>query len=148
MDISKITDYLYVGAQPLAGHAAELCALDIGLVISMRAESRPPRAFSQPPLQCLWLRTFDTFFLPIPLTALAAGVQAALPVITAGRAVLIHCHRGRHRSVAQAAAVLIAQGYSAADAMRLLREKRPVADPNIWYIRHRIENFAREWQPA
>ncbi len=146
MDISKITDWLFVGAQPESAWAPELCALGIGLVISMRAESRPHPAFAQPPLASLWLRTHDTFFTPIPLSVLEAGVRAALPVIDAGRAVLIHCRAGRHRSVAQAAAVLIAQGSTAAEAMRLLRERRPAADPGIWYIRRRIDQFERHWR--
>jgi hypothetical protein len=48
--------------------------------------------------------------------------------------------------VALAAAILIARGHSAADAMRLLRQQRAVADPGIWYIRRQIEAFEREWK--
>jgi protein tyrosine phosphatase (PTP) superfamily phosphohydrolase (DUF442 family) len=147
VNISQITDHLFVGGQPLKAHAPDLCALGIGLVISMRAEKRPDPVFNQPPLRSLWLPTFDTFFTPIPLRALEAGVRAALPVIEAGHGVLVHCHQGVHRSVALAAAVLIAQGRSAPDAMRLLRQQRPAADPHIWYIRRRIELFARRWAP-
>lgn len=148
LDISPITPYLYVGAQPAAAHAAELGALNIGLVISMRGETRPHAAFNTAPLRSLWLRTYDVFFLPIPVVLLREGVMAALDVIGQGQAVLVHCQRGRHRSVAQAAAILIAHGHPAPEAMRLLRQQRAVADPGIWYIRRQIEAFEREWKTS
>jgi protein tyrosine phosphatase (PTP) superfamily phosphohydrolase (DUF442 family) len=148
MDISQITDSLFVGAQPTPADAPALRDLGIGLVISMRGEFRPHPVFSQPPLASLWLRTIDTFLTPIPMRALERGVRAALPVIESGGKVFVHCHHGRHRSVAQAAAILIAQGYSAADAMWKLRAERRAADPHIWYIRRRIEKFERHWKAA
>ncbi len=145
MDISRITDYLYVGGQPKARHAEQLTALGVRLVISMRGESRPPQAFQQPPLSTVWLRTYDTFFTPISVAVLLDGVRAALPVIERGEGVLVHCRHGKHRSVALAAAILIAQGYPAEEAMRLLRDRRAAADPQAWYIRRQIEKFEREW---
>ena len=42
-------------------------------------------------------------------------------------------------------AILIAQGYSAEEAMDLIQEKREVADPRVWYIRRRIEQFEKTW---
>jgi protein-tyrosine phosphatase len=146
MDISQITEHIYVGAQPDPAQAEALCALNIGLIISMRAEQRPHAAFVAPPLSCLWLRTFDSFLTPISMPTLMRGVQMALPVLGQGRCVLVHCRAGRHRSVAMAAAILIAQGHTAADAMRLLRQKRQTADPEVWYIRRRIEQFERHWR--
>lgn len=146
MDISQITDYLYVGAQPEAAHVDDLRALGVRLIISMRGERRPPAAFAQPPLDVLWLKTYDTFFTPIPIHKLVEGVQAALPVIHSGGCVLTHCHRGRHRGVAMAAAILIAMGYSADEAMRLLRDRRAIAHPEAWYIRRQIQKFEKHWQ--
>jgi len=57
MDISEITDYLYVGGQPAHTACADLGGLNVGLVINMRGESRPHAAFGAPPLKLLWLRT-------------------------------------------------------------------------------------------
>jgi protein tyrosine phosphatase (PTP) superfamily phosphohydrolase (DUF442 family) len=148
MDISQITDYLYVGAQPEATHADRLRALGVRLIISMRGERRPPAALAQPPLSVVWLRTFDTFFTPIPIHKLMEGVRAALPVIQGGGRVLAHCHKGRHRGVAMAAAILIAMGHTAEDAMRLLRERRQMADPHIWYIRWQIMKFEKQWRAS
>jgi protein-tyrosine phosphatase len=67
-------------------------------------------------------------------------------MIEDGRAVLCYCAKGRHRSVAMAAAILIAQGCSAAEAMAQLRARRRVAHPQAWHIRRRIEQFERVWQ--
>ena len=32
------------------------------------------------------------------------------------------------------------------DAMRLIAEKRPIADPQAWHIRRQIEQFERYWK--
>jgi protein tyrosine phosphatase (PTP) superfamily phosphohydrolase (DUF442 family) len=146
MDISLITNDLYIGAQPETAHAEELGALNIGLIINMRAELRPHPVYGAAPFSSLWLRTYDFFFTPIRMRTLEQGAQAALDTIGQGRRVLVHCQRGRHRSVAMAAAILIAQGYSAHDAMRLIADKRPVADPQAWHIRRQIEKFERHWK--
>ncbi len=146
MDISLITDYLYVGAQPQARHAQHLQALNVRLIISMRGETRPLVVFTQPPFASVWLKTYDIFLLPIPVNKLMEGALAALPVIRAGGKVFTHCQRGKHRSVAMAAAILIAMGHSAEAAMRLLRERRPIADPHAWYVKPQIEKFEQQWQ--
>ena len=146
MDISEINDYLYVGGQPAHTDCADLCARNVGLVINMRGESRPHAAFSAPPLSVLWLRTYDTFFTPIGMRVLEEGVRAAAPIIANGQKVLVHCHYGRHRSVAMAAAILIAQGATAREAMAMLSARRASADPHIWYIRRQIEKFERHWR--
>src|SRR5437773_5981463 len=146
MDISPITNDLYISSQPESEHAAELGVLNIGLIINMRAEPRPHAVYGTPPFSSLWLRTYDFFLTPIRMATLEQGAQAALAAIGRGQRVLVHCQRGRHRSVAMAAAILIAQGYTARDAMRLIAEKRPTADPQAWHIRRQIEAFERHWQ--
>ena len=148
MDISQITDYLYVGAQPSAQDAEQLRALNVRLIISMAGTIHPPEALTQPPLSVLWLRTYDTIFTPIPIGKLMEGVQAALPVIQDGRGVLAYCREGRHRSVAMGAAILIAMGHSAEEAMQLLSARRKKADPQAWHIRRQIKKFEKHWQSA
>jgi protein tyrosine phosphatase (PTP) superfamily phosphohydrolase (DUF442 family) len=145
MDISQITDLLFVGGQPRTEHAEQLEELGVRLVISMRGEMPPPQVFAQSPFRALWLRTYDTLFTPIPIQKLMEGVQAALPAMQRGESVLAHCHYGRHRGVAMGAAILIAQGQSADAAMRLLRDKRALADPQAWYIRRQIKKFEQAW---
>jgi protein-tyrosine phosphatase len=146
LDISQITDYLYVAAQPRAEHAAELRARDVRLIISMIGTARPPASFGKPPFRLLWLRTYDSFLTPIPISKLMEGVQAALPVIHSGGRVLTYCAQGRHRSAAMAAALLVAMGYSADEAMRLVRTRRRAARPQTWYIKRQIKKFEKRWR--
>jgi hypothetical protein len=144
--ISQITGYLYVSAFPRGEHVAEIVDLGVRLVLSMHW-MRPTKMLGKPPVRLLWLPTFDNMFFPMPIKTLNKGVLAALPVIGDGEAVLVHCKSGVHRSVAQAACVLIAMGYTADDAMQLIKEKRAVADPDAKHIQSRIRKFANQWLP-
>ena len=69
-------------------------------------------------------------------------------MIENGDSVLVHCKEGIHRSVAQAACVLIGMGYTADEAMQLIKEKRAVADPYARHIQSRIQKFEEYWQEA
>ena len=144
MDISKITDQLYIAAHPKAEDAGAIRDLNVRLVLNM-IFIRPAKVYDQPPFRMLTLRTFDSIFLPIPISKLEKGVKAALPVIEAGDSVLVYCREGRHRSVAMAAAVLIGMGYSADQAMQLIKSQRAKADPYAWHIQRRIRKFEEVW---
>lgn len=144
--ISQITGYLYISAFPRGKHVAEILALGVRLVLSMHW-MRPTKMLGKPPVKLLWLPTFDNILLPMPIKTLNKGVRAALPVIENGDSVLVHCKSGKHRSVAQAACVLIGMGYTADDAMQLIKEKRAVADPDARHIQSRIRKFANQWPP-
>jgi protein tyrosine phosphatase (PTP) superfamily phosphohydrolase (DUF442 family) len=146
MDISKINDYLYVSSKPQAGHVEELTARNICLIICMIGGQRPPDIYAQPAFRLLWLQTCDSILTPIPMRKLMDGVQAALPVIQRRQSILVYCAKGRHRSVAMAAAILIAMGSTTCEAMELLRVQRMVADPRAWHISRRIQKFERLWR--
>ena len=141
-----ITENLWIGTTPDRGDYDLLRDKGVKLVINMRFAHGPFEDFGEPPLDNLWLRTFDSPIIPIPVRALTRGVQAALDVIGSGGKVYAHCARGRHRSVAMGAAILIAQGLSPESAMSLIKARRSVADPYIFYIRRRITLFARNWK--
>ncbi len=143
--ISQITDYLYISAFPRGRHVKEIVALGVRLVLSMHW-MRPTKMLRKPPVKLLWLPTIDNMFFPMPIKTLNKGVLAALPVIENGDSVLVHCKSGVHRSVAQAACVLIGMGYTADDAMQLIKEKRAVADPDARHIRKQIEKFEPYWR--
>jgi protein-tyrosine phosphatase len=143
-DISKITDYLYISAWPEEHHTDELIAYNIRLILSMHWW-KPSKELNRPPLRVMWLPTIDTPITPMPIGTLRKGVEAALPTIKDGHAVLTHCRAGVHRSVAMASCVLIGMGYSADDAMKLISEKRSVADPYVGYIKKRIYKFEKSW---
>jgi protein tyrosine phosphatase (PTP) superfamily phosphohydrolase (DUF442 family) len=142
--ISQITDYLFISAFPRGEHVAEIVALGVRLVLSMHW-MRPTKMLGIPPVTLLWLPTFDFILLPMPIRTLNKGVLAALLAIREGGSVLVHCKSGVHRSVAQAACVLIGMGYTADDAMQLIKEKRAVADPYARHIQSRILKFEKQW---
>lgn len=146
MDISRITDFLYVGTTPGRKDFERLLAVGVRLVINMRLLLGQPPSSSLSLIRYLRLRTFDSPLLPIPAGVLMRGTRTALEVIAQGGAVYTHCSRGRHRSVAMAAAILIAQGYSPEAAMQLIGERRAVADPGAAHIQPRIHEFARAWK--
>lgn len=145
MDISRITDNLYVAARPETADLREVQDLELGLIISMIFHIRPPEALANGSTEVLWLRTIDFPLLPIPVKVLARGVEAALPVIESGRKVMVFCRAGRHRSVAMAACILIGQGSSADEAMDLVKAGREVADPRAGHIQRQIRRFEAYW---
>ena len=146
IDISKVTDYLYVGSRVGKEHADELKALNFNLIISMIGQVPPDDVYMLPPFKTLWIRTYDTFFTPISTKKLLMGVETALPVIQSKGKVLIFCMQGRRRSIAMAAAILIGMGHTSEEAISLLTAARKVADPRRWYIRTRIKAFEKYWQ--
>jgi len=141
---SQITEYLYIAAWPRGEHFDEIVALGVRLVLSMHW-IRPTKTLGRPPVDLLWLPTIDQPIFPMPIKTLEKGVLAALPVIEQGCSVLVHCKAGIHRSVAQAACVLIGMGFNADAAMELIKEKRAVADPDARHIQSRIRKFETHW---
>ena len=145
-DLSQITEYLYLSSLPKDEHAEHIFSLGIRLIVSMPAY-RSPSVYRKAPFQFIHCPSLDSPLVPIPQFILKRGVRAALPVINEqGHAVLVHCKEGIHRSVAMASCILIAKGYSAEEAMRIIKEKRDKADPYAGYIKKRIEKFEAHWQ--
>ena len=143
MDLSEITPQLYVGTTPGREDYALLHQLGIGLVVNLRIERRPVPDPHNPPIPILWLPVPDFPMLPIPVLALKKGVLAAREAMAQGRIVYAHCAEGRHRGPALAACILISQGQAPDQAMQLIKERRPTADPGVWYIRRQILRFAK-----
>jgi protein-tyrosine phosphatase len=146
IDISKVTDYLYVGSRVGEEHADELKVLNFNLIISMIGQLPPDEIYTRPPFKTLWIKTYDTFFTPISVKKLVAGVEAALPVIQKKGKVLVFCMQGKRRSVAMAAAILISMGHTGEQGIDLLTTARKVADPRRWYIRRQIKAFEKYWR--
>ena len=144
-NFSHITDDLFIGNTPLVQDYDGLRELGIRLIINMRFTRSPYPDLHHTPIQLLWLRTIDSPFFPLSMPKLILGAKTALETIHMGGKVYVHCAYGRHRGVAMGACILIAQGYDPEAAMKLVVERRPVADPNAYYIRPRIMQFARQW---
>jgi hypothetical protein len=144
VDLSAITDQIYVGSRPASGDGEALRRLDPTLVISMLGGA-PPASVQALGRPVLILPTRDNLLLPIPIRRLEQGVETALPVVRSGGRVLVYCRLGRHRSVALAVCLLIALGWSSDDAADLVQTKRAQADPRAWHIWRRIRAFERAW---
>jgi len=146
LNVSRITDYLFISTRLKDEDLEAIRELDVRLIVGMIAGQPPPRKLAELDIDILWLGTFDFFLFPIPLATLYRGVDAALPIIQEGHQVLVYCQAGRHRSVAMGAAILIGMGYSADEAMALIVEKRPVAHPGAWHIKRQIRRFETYWR--
>ena len=146
VNLSEITPYLHVGTAPASRDYETLRALNVRLVINMRFGYRPARDPHHTPLRTLWLPVIDSPLTPIPIRVFQIGARAALSTIAEGGAVYTHCTGGVHRGPAMGAAILIAQGYPAEEALLLIKQRRPGADPGAWYIKRRILRFAETIQ--
>jgi protein-tyrosine phosphatase len=147
MNFSRISDSLIIGSAPTTKDYNLLRQMGVRLVINMRVERRPDPDPHNPPIPVLWLPVFDTPLIPIPIKSLRRGVAAALETMQRGGKVYAHCQEGIHRGVAMGAAILIAQGFSPQQAIELIKQRRPIADPDAWYIKRRILRFAKSWPP-
>jgi len=145
MDFSQITSDLFIGTTPAAMDYDRLRDLGVRLVINMRFMRGPYPDLHPEALNLLWLRTIDSPFILIPINKLLQGTRVALETIRNGGKVYSHCAKGRHRSVAMGAAILIAQGHSPKAAMQLIKQQRPISDPDMFYIRSRIFQFEQNW---
>ena len=145
MNISQITDDLFIGSMPSLDDYDILRELGVRLIINMRFTRGPQPDSHHQPISTLWLRSIDHPFFPISIQKLIRGAHAALATIRMGGRVYTHCAYGRHRGVAMGAAILIAQGHDPFTAMELIAARRSVADPFAYYIRSRILKFARTW---
>ena len=145
LEISPITDSLFISGWPAGRHAPQIAELGITLIISMIREKQDSE-LTQPPFQNLQLHTTDFVLMPMSTDKLRQGVEAALPVIEAGGKVLTYCKSGIHRSAAMATCILIGQGYEVDEAVRLVKENRAAAKPDTPHIYKQIRKFAAEWQ--
>jgi protein tyrosine phosphatase (PTP) superfamily phosphohydrolase (DUF442 family) len=145
MNFSQITDDLFVGNTPSTGDYDRLRDLGIRLIINMRYSRAPHPDLHPQPIATLWLPSIDSPFFPISISKLMRGAQSALETIQHGGRIYAHCAYGRHRGPAMGACILIAQGYEPQAAMKLIKQRRAVADPFAWYVRPRIIKFAHEW---
>jgi protein tyrosine phosphatase (PTP) superfamily phosphohydrolase (DUF442 family) len=145
LDISQITESLFISNWPIAKHVPVIATHGINLIVCTVME-RQDKELNQPPFKMIQIRMIDAPFLPMPMSQLRRGVEVALPVMESGGKVLTFCKSGIHRSVAMASCMLIGQGYSAEEAMRMVADGREIADPYKPHIRKRIEKFEPYWR--
>jgi protein tyrosine phosphatase (PTP) superfamily phosphohydrolase (DUF442 family) len=144
LDISQITEGLFVSNWPIAKHVPVIVDHGIKLIICTLRE-RQDKELNQPPLKMVQIQMTDAPFMPLPMSKLQKGVETAIPYLEADSKVLVFCKSGIHRSVAMASCILIGQGHSAAEAMKMVADTREIADPYKPHIRKRIEKFEPYW---
>jgi len=129
LNLSWITDTLAVGGSYRVGDIRRLAALGVGAVIDVREEdSDDEAALARHGIVLLRLPTPDRYGLSHE--QLRAGAEWATARLAEGRKVFVHCEHGVGRGPLLGAAVLVAGGQSAPQALRLLRAKRWQAAPN------------------
>jgi protein-tyrosine phosphatase len=124
--ISEVAPRLYVGGQQRRRGLARMRQQGITAVVNMRAES-DDAARGVVPDRYLWLPTIDD--TAPTLGDLHRGAAFIAEQIAAGRGVYVHCASGVGRAPTMAAAYLVSQGATAAEAWRTIRRGRPFVRP-------------------
>jgi len=145
-EYSKIIDGLFVAAWPTAEDVDVLKSLGVNLIISMDWV-KPDAALNEPPLHLINIIFKDLGrFTTIPMPEVVQGVETALPVIQGGDTVMVYCKAGINRSPMMACCILIGLGYSAEEAIRLVKEQREVSNPYHPTYQKSILQFEQVWK--
>ena len=134
-----------MAAWPTGEDYEVLKELGVRLVINMDWVPADKK-LNEPPLSVLALTEIDTPLTPMSMENIWKGVDRAQETFDEDGKVMVYCKGGVHRSVAMACCILISQSYSAEDAMALVKERRPVADPYSEHHKARILKFEEEWR--
>lgn len=123
LNVSRISDMLFVGGQFRPQQWPALHALGIRAVLSLQAEYED-QFHGPPPARALRLHVPD--FHPPDLEQL----HEAVAFINAAHAdqlpVMVHCHAGIGRAALTASAFLVAQGLDHMAAFHAIRRARPI----------------------
>lgn len=145
INFSWITPSMAVGGRfPL--DAIEPLAKKFGIshIVDVRVEDKDDEVMlRQHGITLLHLPTIDS--RAVSQEMLEDGVAWVNQQLADGGRVYIHCAHGIGRSVLLACCVLISMGYSAQDALRLVKQKRHQAAPNQEQLNALVE-FARRWR--
>jgi protein-tyrosine phosphatase len=145
INFSWITPNLAVGGR-FPTEAAEHLAQKFGIthIVDVRIEDKDDEAvLREHGITLLHLPTVDS--RAVSQEMLEDGVAWVNQQLADGGRVYIHCAHGIGRSVLLACCVLVTMGYSAQDALRLVKQKRPQAAPNQEQL-DALVKFARRWR--
>jgi protein-tyrosine phosphatase len=141
MDISWLTERIAIGGGIWkAENMANVDEAGITHIIDMQIEFDDTPLAAEHGIVVLWNPTDDDFE-PKPAELFQRGVDFALAALEDSEAKLfIHCAAGVHRAPMMALALLGSMGWELRKAMKLIEEKRPVADFAEVYVRS-VEGF-------
>ncbi|HZD09880.1 MAG TPA: dual specificity protein phosphatase [Candidatus Binatia bacterium] len=147
----EITPQLWLGGAPYYPRDYEtLLEAGIDAVVNIRAERQDDVAlYEAHGIDYLQLKVYDILIPPPEI--IDEGVAFIHKHVQAGKTVLVHCAKGRGRSVTLLAAYLMRyEGLTFDEANKLLREKRPLSNLQerhravlqSWIEQYRLEETA------
>jgi hypothetical protein len=144
LNYSEVTPQLAVGGAFRKGQIKRLRQRGVTAVVDCRQEARDdPAALATAGIQFLHLPTPDRH--GFTYDQLHEGVDWVLEHIAQGGRAFLHCEHGVGRGPLMACAVLVAQGYSAPEALRIVRAARWQAMPNDRQLAALLA-FEGEWR--
>ncbi len=143
MNVSRVNEWLWVGGSVARAQYGELASQGVKAVIDMRAERcDDAAALAVLGVELLHLPVTDRY--PPSVEQLMQGVEWALPRLEAGGALYAHCEHGVGRGPLMGLAVMVARGWEAPEAYRVLRAARWQATLNDRQL-NGLADFVTEW---
>jgi hypothetical protein len=143
LNYSDVTPQLAVGGAFRTRQIKHLTRRGVTAVVDCRLEAQDdPEALAQAGIQFLHVPTLDRH--GFTHAQLREGVEWVLSQIAGGGRAFMHCEHGVGRGPLMTCAVLVAQGYSAPQALRLVRAARWQALPNDRQLAVLLD-FEQEW---
>jgi protein-tyrosine phosphatase len=144
LNYSDITPQLAVGGAFRKRQIRRLRQRGVSAVVDCRLEAEDdPDALAQAGIQFLHLPALDRH--AFTYDQMHEGVDWVLDHIANGGRAFLHCEHGVGRGPLMACAVLVAQGHTAPEALRIVRASRWQALPNDRQLAALL-NFEQEWR--
>jgi protein-tyrosine phosphatase len=144
LNYSEVTPQLAVGGAFKPGQIRLLKARGITSVVDCRQEALDDQAaLAEAGLDFLHLPTPDRY--GFTYDQLHSGVDWVLQRLANGGKAFLHCEHGVGRGPLMTCAVLVAQGHSAPEALRIVRAARWQAMPNDRQLAALL-SFEQEWR--
>ena len=144
LNYSGVTPELAVGGAFRRRQIGRLRARGVTAVVDCRLEaSDDPAALAEAGIELLHLPTADRY--GFPYAQMRDGVKWVLRSTAGGGKAFVHCEHGVGRGPLMAAAVLVGQGHSAPEALRMVRAARWQALPNDRQLAALL-NFETQWR--
>jgi len=144
LNYSDVTPQLAVGGSFVNGQITQLKKRGVTAVVDCREEAQDDAvALGQAGLEFLHLPAPDRYAMTYE--QLHEGVEWVLDRMSRGGRAFLHCEHGVGRGPLMACAVLVAQGHTAPEALRIVRDGRWQAMPNDRQLKALLA-FERDWR--
>jgi hypothetical protein len=144
LNYSEVTPQLAVGGSFRNRQVKQLRARGVTVVVDCRKEaSDDPELLARAGIEFLHVPAPDRYALTSE--QLHQGVEWVLDHLERGGRAFLHCEHGVGRGPLMACAVLVGQGYSAPEALRIVRTGRWQAMPNDRQLGALLA-FEQEWR--